>query len=132
MVMTPRYLVTIANLSFPKHLFAYYDLQKNWSTTVTNSTHVSTPEIPLPESMVGQPSPGKRTLLQAMVLAPHCLVSIANLPFSKHLFAEYHLQRNWTAATSNSVHADIPEIPLPESMAGQPSLANVHFCILWP
>jgi ribosome-binding ATPase YchF (GTP1/OBG family) len=49
--------------------------------------HGGTPEIPLPESMAGQPSPGKRTLLQAVVLAPHYLVSIANLPFSKHFFA---------------------------------------------
>jgi hypothetical protein len=85
--LSPHYLVTIANLSFSKELFAYYHLQKNWSTASTNSTHIGTPEIPLTESMVGQPSPGKRTLLQAVVLAPHYLVSIANLPFSKHFFA---------------------------------------------
>jgi len=47
--------------------------------------HVGIPEIPLPESMAGKPSPGKREILQAVVLAPHYLVTIANLSFSKEL-----------------------------------------------
>jgi len=45
------------------------------------------------------------------------MLETAKLSFSNHFFAQ-HLQKSWTTAMTNSVHADTPEIPLLESMAG--------------
>jgi hypothetical protein len=76
---------------FLKKLLCIDHVQTNWSTAITSSGHTGTPEIPLPESMAGQPSLGKRTLLQSLVLAPHYLLTNANPSFSKQFFAKYHL-----------------------------------------